>query len=98
MMYKGRGGVRKPNKVLDENILFDFLDLPNKMWEDEGISIETQRTYDIGFDILTKRITVPVRNKFGQLVGVKGRMLLDKDVNESDPKYIYIYKCNQSQE
>ena len=98
MMYKGRGRVKKPNKVLDENILFDFLDLPNKMWEDEGISVETQKTYDIGFDILTRRITVPVRNKFGQLVGVKGRMLLDKDVNESDPKYIYIYKCNQSQE
>lgn len=98
MMYRGRNGVKKPNKILSEKIFLDFLDLPNKLWEDEGISIETQRVYDIGFDILTKRITVPVRNKFGQLVGVKGRMLLEEDVNEFDPKYMYIYKCNQSQE
>lgn len=98
MMYRGRGGVKKPNKILSEKVLLDFLDLPNKTWEDEGISLQTQKVYDIGFDILTKRITVPVRNKFGQLVGVKGRMLLEEDVNEFDPKYMYIYKCNQSQE
>lgn len=98
MMYRGRGGVKKPNKILSEKILLDFLDLPNKAWEDEGISLETQKAYDIGFDVLTKRITIPVRNKFGQLVGVKGRMLLEEDVDEFDPKYMYIYKCNQSQE
>lgn len=98
MMYRGRGGVKKPNKILSEKVLLDFLDLPNKTWEDEGISLQTQKVYDIGFDILTKRITVPVRNKFGQLVGVKGRMLLEEDVNEFEPKYMYIYKCNQSQE
>lgn len=87
------------NKTIDENILYDnFIQLPNKVWEDEGISLATQKKYGIGFDLMSKRITVPIRNKYGQLVGVKGRLIKDEDVNEYEPKYLYLYKCNQSRE
>lgn len=89
----------KLNLVRDEEILKqNFIQIPNRIWEEEGISTQTQRVYGIGFDILTSRITVPIRNKFGQLVGVKGRLLKDEDVNSHEPKYIYLYKCYQSQE
>ena len=88
----------KPNRVINENLLNDFINIPIKSWVEEGINHETQMEYKIGFDLLSKRITIPVRNRFGELVGVKGRILLDSDITESIPKYQYIYKCNQSQE
>lgn len=98
MMAKNYHKSSKPNKILPENTLEEFVSLPNEAWEREGISLKTQKVYGIGFDVLSKRITVPVRNRFGQLVGIKGRMLLDDDVTDSDPKYLYLYKCNQSVE
>ncbi len=97
-MDRKHGGKGKPNKILDESVLDAFVQLPNNLWEKEGISLETQREYKIGFDVLSKRITIPVRNRFGQLVGVKGRMFFDEDVTEHEPKYMYLYKCNQSNE
>ena len=96
-----RGYKRKfvnPNKIINENLLDNFINLPILTWIEEGISYQTQLDYGIGFDMMTKRITIPIRNRFGQLVGVKGRLLRDSDVSDMSPKYMYISKCNQSQE
>lgn len=99
MRRKGRkGNTIKPNKVISENVLNDFIKLPSEDWLREGISVKTQNAYGVGFDLLTKRITIPIRNRFGQLVGVKGRLLRDSDITDKNGKYMYIYKCNQSQE
>lgn len=84
----------KPNPVLPESILeqFYFYDkpLPYKGWIEEGISYKTQMIYGIGFDLESKRITIPLRNRYGQLVGVKGRIEKDED---DDRKYLYLYRC-----
>ncbi|MGV4321157.1 hypothetical protein [Bacillus mojavensis] len=83
----------KPNPVLPESVLNDYYfkgsPLPYEGWIDEGISYETQTMYGIGFDLDTKRITIPMRNRFGELVGVKGRILKDED---DERKYLYIYR------
>jgi len=83
----------KPNPILDEAILDDFYyygkELPYQPWIDEGISYQTQVMYGIGFDLESKRVTVPMRNRFGQLVGVKGRIMKDED---DDKKYLYLYR------
>lgn len=84
------------NKIINENVLTNnFIQKANILWAEEGISEATQRKYDIGFDLMTGRITVPLRNRFGQLVGVKGRIFHD---NESNSKYMFLFKCNQSYE
>ena len=98
MMNKNSRRTVKKNDVISEDTLKEYLEYPNKLWKDEGISLETQVQYGIGFDLDTKRITIPIRNKFGQLVGVKGRMFEDSDVTDYDPKYLYLHKCNQSYE
>lgn len=99
MRYKGyRRKFVNPNKVINESIMEDFINLPNVSWLSEGISYQTQLDYGIGFDMMTKRITIPIRNRFGQLVGIKGRLLREDDVTDMNPKYMYINKCNQSQE
>ncbi|MCR4362084.1 hypothetical protein JDW21_19120 [Bacillus subtilis] len=83
----------KPNPILPEEVLDEFYfygkPLPYKGWIEEGISYNTQIMYGIGFDLESKRITIPMRNRFGQLVGVKGRIMKDED---DDRKYLYLYR------
>lgn len=89
----------EPNPLLPESTLKQFYyrgkPLPFAGWIEEGISYETQDLYGVGFCLETKRITFPIRNQFGQLVGVKGRIISSE---LDDRKYLHLYKCNQSQE
>ena len=87
-----------PNPVLNKDILNNFIQNPVEVWLKEGISYKTQLIYEVGFDLISKRITFPIKNRFGEIVGVKGRLIEDKDVNDFNPKYSYIYRCNISQE
>jgi DNA primase len=90
----------KPNPVLPEETMDQYYfwgkPLPYKGWVEEGITPETQRVYGVGFDLDSKRIVFPLRNRFGKLVGVKGRIMF----TEEDPerKYLYLYNCNNRYE
>lgn len=85
----------EPNKVLPEEILENYFPYPYKDWIEEGISFNTQKMYGIGFDLESKRITMPMRDRFGNLIGVKARIVKDED---DDRKYLYLHKFNNSQE
>ena len=89
---------RVPNKVISEDVLKDFKMIADHGWYLEGISLATQYFYQIGFDYLTHRISIPIRNENGELVGVKGRLIKNSDVDDYNPKYNYMYRCNISQE
>jgi DNA primase len=86
----------KPNPILSEEIMDEFLPYPSYDWIEEGISYKTQKMYDVRFDLDSKRIVFPLRNRFGKLVGVKGRIIKDED--EPDTKYLYIYPCQNRYE
>jgi len=83
----------KPNPVIPESILEEYYPfgkpLPYKSWIEEGISYSTQMLYGIGFDMESKRVVMPMRNRFGKLVGVKGRIMKDED---DDRKYLYLHR------
>jgi DNA primase len=89
-----------PNPVLPEDVMQEYYPygkpLPYQDWIDEGISYQTQVMYGVGFCLESKRVVFPLRNRFGQLVGVKGRIMK----NEDDPerKYLYLYRCNNRYE
>ncbi|MCZ8513388.1 toprim domain-containing protein [Paenibacillus filicis] len=85
----------KPNKVLDERILNQYVMYPHIDFIKEGIDYNTQQLFEIGFDIQTERITIPIRNCYGELVGVKGRIAKDAEQN-SVSKYTFLYPCNKS--
>lgn len=95
---KGRKRLSKPNKVISEDILNYYKAYPIKSWIKEGIPYDIQQSFGVGFDLDSKRITIPIRNRLGELIGVKGRMLLESDVSDSNPKYKYLHRCNISQE
>ncbi len=66
------------NKIFEDdmypnNILNDFLDMPNQRFLNDYIDIETQYKFNIGFDQVTQRITVPWFDIKGRLLGVTGR-------------------------
>ena len=80
-------------KPISENILSYYLPYGNKMFEDDGISIEVQKEFEIGYCPCTNYITIPIRDSLGALVGVKGRYFGDPD--EYHSKYTYIERCNK---
>jgi DNA primase len=90
----------RPNPVLPEEVMLEYYPygkpLPYQDWIDEGISYKTQKMYGVGFCLESKRIVFPLRNRFGQLVGVKGRIVKDED--DLERKYLYLYRCNNRYE
>ena len=81
-------------KPIPEEILTYYLPYPNKMFEDDGISLEVQQEFEISYDPQSNYITIPIRDSLGTLCGVKGRYFGEPD--EHHTKYVYIEKCNKS--
>ena len=80
---------------ISENILNYYKPYVNDIFKNEGISYYTQRLFEIGFDPETLRITIPIRDEIGTLVGIKGR-LYHKEVAAWEQKYIYLERCSKS--
>lgn len=74
--------------IYDEDILDQYENLPNVKFYKDGISFDTQRKFQIGFDIRSQRITIPIRSPGGDLIGVKGRCNYTPE--EGEPKYMYL--------
>ena len=81
-------------KPISEQILLYYMPYPNKMFEDDGISLEVQQEFEISYDPQSNYITIPIRDSLGTLCGVKGRYFGEPD--EYHTKYTYIEKCNKS--
>lgn len=73
---------------ISEDILSYYFPYPNKMFEDDGISLEIQKEFGIGYDPQSNRITIPIRSPVGDLCGIKGRLFDEPD--EYNPKYLYL--------
>ena len=82
-----------PVKPVSEKILSYYLSYPNKMFENDGISLEIQREFEVGYCCQSNYITIPIRDSLGVLVGVKGRYFGEPD--EFHSKYTYIERCNK---
>lgn len=85
-----------PLKPISEHILSYYYPFVNDLFKRDNISYETQRLFEIGYDDFSNRITIPIRDELGNLVGVKGR-LFKEQLDEDDSKYLYIERCNRSQ-
>lgn len=86
-----------PLKPISEKILSYYHPWVNKIFERDNIPFEIQREFEVGYDDDTNRITIPIRDELGTLVGVKGR-LFKNDLTDEEYKYKYLYlePCNRS--
>ena len=78
-----------------EEILEQFGNTPNTLWLKDEISLSTQRKWGIGYDVLSQRITMPIRTSTGEIMAIKGR--LNGEPEEFEPKYLYIINGPMSQ-
>jgi DNA primase len=83
-----------PVKPISEQILSYYIPYGNKMWEDEGISLQTQQDFSIMYDPASNYIVIPIYDSVGSLVGIKGRYFGEPD--EWHSRFIYLEKCNKS--
>lgn len=81
------------NKTYDDTLLNQYVPISNKRFALDNIDIATQQHFQIGFDIISQRITIPIRDALGKLIGVKGRLNYE---SEDEPKYLYLIPCYMS--
>ena len=81
-------------KIHPEGVLNDYLNVYSANFCRDYIDFETQDKFQIGYDIDSQRITIPIRNQYGELIGVKGRATWE--TNEKESKYLYIIPCPMS--
>lgn len=88
----------KPNHPINENIVNQYVMNPWYDWIKEGISWQTQKEFEVGYDLWTDRVVTMVRNKDGRLIGVKGRYVGDNQDILDHKKYLYLQRMNKSVE
>lgn len=83
-----------PLKPINPKVLDYYLPIGNILFERDGISLSTQRFWEVGYDPQTNRLTIPIYSEIGHLVGVKGR-LFQEEIEEGQNKYLYLFNCNK---
>ena len=66
---------------LDEDILFAYNHVPQQ-WIDEGFDPKLLSEHGIGYDHYLNRITIPIRDVFGNLVAISGRNLDESSIGK----------------
>lgn len=101
-MLHSRKRHKGSNDPIDESLLLDYEYVNSIPFIEDGISEDTQIEFEIGFDMDTKRFTIPVRDENGSLVGVKGRRVPSVFGSCAsfmpESKYIYIEKMDKTLE
>ncbi len=64
--------------ILDEDLLDAYRMAPGLLLT-SGFEKKTLRHFEVGFDKMNLRITFPLRNVYGELVGISGRAVLDQE-------------------
>lgn len=78
-----------------DEVLIPYGNITNTLWLKDGISLSTQRKWQIGYDVASQRITMPIRTSTGEIMAVKGRCNYEPD--EFEPKYLYLIQGPMSQ-
>lgn len=93
-----------PEKVLDY-----YLPVGNVLFQDDQISLDTQREFEIGFDPQTNSVTIPIRDELGTLIAVKARRFkytpstpierrrFPDELQEDESKYFFLEPGAKSQ-
>lgn len=95
LLMKPKASLEVQLKPIPEETLKAYLPWDNTIFYEDHIDWETQAEFELGLDVFSHRITIPIRDEMGRLVGVKGRRAWDV-VDEWNPKYIYLHQCAKS--
>lgn len=82
-----------PLDIINESVFDEYQKRPNKIWYDEGIGLETQAEFQICYDEKSNSIVIPIRDEFGNLVGIKNRINTTEKVKQ---KYFYSHPVKKT--
>lgn len=77
--------------VLPDDYMMRYSQNPDKLaiWEQEGISLESMRRFQVGYDAFSDRLVYPIRNIQGQIINVSGRTVDPQWKEKGLRKYTY---------
>jgi len=75
-------------KTYSDGILDRYEKIPNLLWLEDGISLETQMKWNVGYDVESQRIVFPIRTHTGEICAIKGRA--NFELSAYEPKYLYL--------
>lgn len=84
-----------PPPTYDLSRLDEFNIGVSKLFIDDGISAITQEEFNVGYDSLSNRFTIPWYNVEGELLGIMGR-LNQKEIGDKQNKYLPIIPFRKS--
>jgi DNA primase len=88
--------IDKENIVLDKERVFSwYLNEPHKNFYDDGISLRTQREFEVMFDQDSERVVFPIYNREGELISIKGRYVGTDKYILDEIKYLYLYNFDK---
>jgi len=91
--------IRKKNlqkiNIHDESVLDVYQRCPNLRFIRDNISLESQKFFNIRYDVESQGIVIPIYDQVGQLMGVKVRC--NYEVADGEMKYYYLLPCQMSQ-
>jgi DNA primase len=97
--YKKIARLRSDNGVelntYSDEILLQYEIAPNLLFFDDGILPSIQQEFNVGYDSVSGRITVPWRSFSGEICGIMGR-LNKKELEDNDVKWMPIYEFPKS--
>lgn len=79
------------NIVLHPNVLNQFFPYLHYTWYTDGVSIQVAKDFNIGYDIVTNSITIPLYDEIGNIIGIQCRSLNI----DPDSKYYFLYPCSK---
>jgi len=80
------------NVILPKEILNQYIHYPHILWVNDNIKPETQKEWEICYDLRSERICYGLYDESNNLLGVKGRAVS----SDAEDKYIFLYSCNKS--
>jgi DNA primase len=86
------------NTVLDDTVFNQYIMYPYINYLKEGIDYNTQLEFQIGLDLVSERVIFPIHNKYGDLIGIKGRTLDPDYKTKKIPKFMHLYNVNMISE
>ena len=80
-------------KTYDESALDEYKGFYNTMFFKDGISFESQEKFNIGYDALSNRVTIPIYSLDNKLIGIMGRY---NGKCEKEERWLPIIPCSRS--
>lgn len=83
-----KSGVILPDDYMDR---YEWNPDKNKVWNDDGITDEALRYFQVRYDELYDRLVYPIRDINGKIVNIGGRTLVKNFKELNIRKYTYLY-------